>query len=470
MSPPPVLDLPSPGLVLLVGASGSGKSTFAARHFAATEVVSSDRCRALVSDDENDQSATADAFAVLHQLVGLRLQRGRLTVVDATNVLPGSRAPLLTLAKRASLPVAAIVLDLPEAVLLARHGARADGREIPREAVLRQREQLHRGVAALRHEGLAAIHVLQDAAAIDGAAVRRVPLAPDRRTLAGPFDVVGDVHGCAEELEALLGRLGYAPDRAAPPGRWDEGFDAPTPPWRHPDGRTVIFVGDLVDRGPRVADVLRLAMAMHAAGTALTVLGNHDDKLLRHLQGRTVQVNHGLERTLGELDAAPSGFRGLVRAFLESLPTHLVLADGALVVAHAGLPESLHGRDGRRVRDHALYGETLGTPGPDGLPQRVDWGLRYHGRALVAYGHTPVLAPRWQGRTVDLDTGCVFGGALTALRWPEEELVAEPARRQYSVPGRAVRQDPFVAPPERAGGDGDRRGPRPGAPSDRRWA
>jgi protein phosphatase len=458
----PALDLPAPGLVLLVGPSGSGKSTFAARHFAPTEVVSSDRCRAWVADDENDQSATADAFTVLHQLVGTRLARGRLTVVDATNVQPAARAPLLALARRCALPATAVVFDLPEAVLAERRTTRTD-RRVPEEAVHRQREQLHRALEALPREGFAAVHVLRDAGAVAVADVRRVPLAPDLRREHGPFDVVGDVHGCFDELCTLLERLGYVADATAPTGAWDAGFVERMPPWRHPAGRRVVFVGDLVDRGPRIADTLRLAMAMRAAGSAFAVVGNHDDKLLRLLRGHAVHVAHGLERTLAELDAASDAFRDAVREFLGTLPTHVVLDDGALVIAHAGLPESLHGREGRRVRDHALFGETTGTPGPDGLPQRIDWGARYRGRALVVYGHTPVTAPRWQGRTVDIDTGCVFGGALTALRWPEEALVGEPARRQYAVPGRPIRPDPFVAPGAARSVDASR-----AAPGDRR--
>ena len=441
----PTLDLPTPGLVLLVGASGSGKSTFAARHFAPTEVVSSDRCRAWVADDENDQSATADAFAVLHQLVGLRLARGRLTVVDATNVQASAREHLVASARRAGLPATAIVFDLPDGVLEARRSARRD-RTISPDAVARQRDQLRGGLEGIAHEGFAAVHVLREPTQVDGAAVRRVPLPPDRRDARGPFDVIGDVHGCTDELCELLVRLGYQEVPEDAPPAWDAAFATPAPRWRHPEGRRVVFVGDLVDRGPRIVDALRIAMRMHVDGTALAVVGNHDDKLLRHLRGHAVHVAHGLERTLAELDGAPPPFRTAVRVFLGGLPTHLVLDGGQLVVAHAGLPEHLHGREGRRVRDHALYGETTGTPGADGLPQRIDWGLRYRGRALVVFGHTPVLVPRWQGRTVDIDTGCVFGGALTALRWPEATLVSVPARRQWAIPGRAMRDDPFVAP------------------------
>lgn len=423
------LRIPEPSLVLLVGPTSSGKSTFARAHFARTEVVSSDACRAAVSDDENDQSATDAAFAVLHLIVAKRLERPRLTVVDATNVRPSARAPLLELARRCHLPTAVIVLDLPEAVCEARRAARGD-RDADADVLARQREQLHRGLDALAAEGHAALHVLRSADDVAAARIVREPLPPDRRAERGPFDVVGDVHGCADELEALLAALGYARDDA----------------WRHPEGRRVVFVGDLVDRGPRIADTLRIGMAMVRAGSALMAPGNHDDKLLRKLEGRTVHVAHGLAETLAELAAAGPEFAEEVRAFLAGLPSHLVLDGGRLVVAHGGLPQALHGRDSRRVRDRALFGETTGVPDADGLPLRVDWAARYGGRALVVYGHTPVLEPRWRNETVDIDTGCVFGGALTALRWPERVLVSVPARRAYAVPARPVVADPFVAP------------------------
>jgi protein phosphatase len=352
-------------------------------------------------------------------------------VVDATSVRAASRAPLVELARRWHLPTVALVFDLPLALCEARRGARAD-RDAGPDVLLRQREQLHREMESLDVEGHAVVHVMRTPEEVAALRLVGVPLPPDRRRERGPFDVIGDVHGCADELESLLARLGYAPGAA-------DGA------WRHAGGRRAVFVGDLVDRGPRIVDTLRLAMDMADAGSAFVVPGNHDDKLLRKLQGRTVQVAHGLELTLAELAHAPPEFARRVRAFLEALPSHLVLDGGALVVSHAGLPRALHGRESRHVRDRALFGETTGVPGADGLPMRIDWAAEYRGRALVAFGHTPVLAPRWKHETVDLDTGCVFGGALTALRWPERELVAEPARRQYAVPGRAIAADPFVS-------------------------
>jgi protein phosphatase len=436
------LEIPDPSLVLLVGPTSSGKSTFARRHFRPTEVVSSDACRAAVSDSENDQSATEAAFRVVHLVAQLRLERARLTVVDATNVRPDARAPLVAIARRAHLPVCAVVLDLPAPVCEARRAARAD-RDAAAEVVLRQREQLHRALGGpdgggLVHEGVDVVHLLRAPEEVAAAEVARVPLPPDRRAERGPFDVVGDVHGCGDELEALLAGLGYAPDA---PG--------PGAVWRHAAGRRVVFVGDLVDRGPRVVDVLRLAMAGVAAGAMFAVPGNHDDKLLRALRGHVVQRTHGLAETMAAVEGEGPAFAARVRDFLGGLPSHLVLDGGGLVVAHGGLPRHLHGRDDRHVRDRALYGEVTGARDPYGLPVRVDWAARYAGPPLVAYGHTPVLAPRWKHDTVDLDTGCVFGGALTALRWPERETVGEPARRQYAVPGRPISADPFVPPPPR---------------------
>jgi protein phosphatase len=424
------IEIPDPSLVVLVGTTSSGKSSFARRHFRETEIVSSDRMRALVADDENDQGATAAAFEVLHLVAAKRLERPRLTVVDATNVLPRARGPLLAIARRHHLPAVAIVLDLPEDVLERRRAARTD-RDAGPDVLARHREQLHRSLPALGGEGFARVWLLRSPEEVDAAEIVRVPLAPDRRDDPGPFDIVGDVHGCGDELIALLDRLSYVVDEESVV--------------RHPEGRRLVFVGDLVDRGPRVVEVLRLAMASVAAGAAMCVPGNHDDKLLRRLRGRPVHVAHGMERSLAQLAQAPAGFTTRVADFAESLPSHLVLDGWRLVVAHAGMRRDLQGRDSRRVRDYALYGETTGELDAHGLPVRLDWAASYDGPALVVYGHTPVAEPRWRNNTVNLDTGCVFGGRLSALRYPERDVVSVFAREQYAVPARPFLPETPVA-------------------------
>ncbi len=439
---PRVLELPELALVVLVGVSGSGKSTFARRVFAPTQVLSSDFCRGLVADDENDQSATGDAFDVLHFIAGKRLVAGRLTVVDATNVLPDARAGLIELARSHNVLPVAIVLDLPERVCAERNRDRPD-RDLPRHVLRRQHDQLRRALRTLSREGFRHVQVLSSVDEIDAATVALQPLYTDLRTETGPFDAIGDVHGCRAELEQLLGQLGYAIERD------DAGHPVGA---AHPAGRRVVFLGDLVDRGPDTPGVLRLAMGMVAAGTALAVPGNHEQKLLRALRGRQVTVSHGLAESLAQLADEPAEFRAAVVDFLDGLISHYVLDGGKLVVAHAGLKQEYHNRSSRRVRDFALYGQTTGETDEYGLPVRYPWAADYRGRATVLYGHTPVPEPEWLNNTLCLDTGCVFGGRLTALRYPERELVSVPASKVWYEPVRPlVPEAPAGAPGTGAG-------------------
>jgi protein phosphatase len=422
--------IPELSLVVLIGPSGCGKSTFARTHFSPTEVLSSDGFRALVSDDENDQSATDDAFAALHYVAARRLARGRLTVIDATNVQPDARKPLVALAREYHVLPVAIVLDLPERVCHERNRSRTD-RDFGPHVVRNQKSQLHRSLRGLGREGFRHVHVLNTPEDVDAAVVQRQPLWNNRTSERGPFDIIGDVHGCCDELEELLQQLGYT--------RNGDGI------WSHPEARRAIFVGDLVDRGPRIVDTLKTVMAMSRAGSALCVPGNHDIKLKRKLDGRDVTVSHGLERTLSELEQEPPEFRAAVQQFVDGLVSHYVFDDGRLVVAHAGMKEAMQGRGSAKVRDFALFGETTGETDEFGLPVRYNWASEYRGRASVVYGHTPVPEPEWLNRTINIDTGCVFGGRLTALRWPEKALVSVSARATYAVPAR-----PFLSPPPAA--------------------
>ena len=421
-----VLTVPDLALVVLVGISGSGKSSFARKHFRSTQVLSSDACRGMVADDENDQTATPAAFEVLHHIAGVRLRAGRLTVVDATNVKREDRAKLVQLARDHDVLPVAIVLDVPESVAVERNAARAD-RDMHPRVISRQRADLRRGMRGLSREGFRKVHVLDGVEQVDAATITYEKQYNDRRDDSGPFDVVGDVHGCRAELEQLLGDLGYALVR----DEQGRPVDA-----THPDGRRAVFVGDLVDRGPDSPGVLRLVMGMVGAGHALCVPGNHEHKLVKALRGRNVTVSHGLETTLEQLAAEDDAFRTEVEDFCWGLVSHYVLDDGRLVVAHAGLKESLQGRASARVRDFALYGETTGETDEFGLPVRYPWAQDYRGRATVLYGHTPVPEPEWVNDTLCLDTGCVFGGRLTALRYPERELVSVPAARTYYEPAR----------------------------------
>ncbi|MFF7762461.1 polynucleotide kinase-phosphatase [Streptomyces griseorubiginosus] len=415
----PVTDL---SLVVLVGASGSGKSTFARRHFKPTEVISSDFCRGLVSDDENDQGATKDAFDVLHYIAGKRLAAGRRTVVDATSVQSDSRRQLIDLAKQYDVLPIAIVLDVPEEVCAERNAGRTDRADMPVRVIKRHIRELRRSIRHLEREGFRKVHVLRGVADIENATVVTEKRFNDLTHLTGPFDIVGDIHGCATELETLLGKLGYT-----------DGV--------HPEGRTAVFVGDLVDRGPDSPDVLRRVMSMVKSGNALCVPGNHENKYGRYLKGRKVQHTHGLAETIEQMETVSDEFRAEVREFIDGLVSHYVLDGGRLVVCHAGLPEKYHGRTSGRVRSHALYGETTGETDEFGLPVRYPWAEDYRGRAAVVYGHTPVPEATWLNNTICLDTGAVFGGKLTALRWPERELVDVPAQQVWYEPVKPLKSE-----------------------------
>ncbi|MGW2327929.1 polynucleotide kinase-phosphatase [Streptomyces sp. NPDC001700] len=426
------LGVPDLSLVVLVGTTGSGKSTFARRHFLPTQIVSSDVCRGLISDDENDQSATSDAFELLHYIVGKRLAAGRLTVVDATNVQPEARRSLIQLAREHDVLPVAIVLDIPEGECARRNAARPDRAGMPTHVIPRQRRELRRSLKSLEREGFRKVHILRGAEQVEAAQIVTERRYNDLRHLTGPFDIIGDIHGCRSELETLLGKLGYALRR--------DGQGRPADAV-HPEGRTAVFVGDLVDRGPDSPGVLRLVMGMVASGAALCVPGNHEHKLARYLKGRKVKLTHGLAETVEQLDrehTADPEFADRAKAFIESLVSHYVLDGGALVVCHAGLPEKYHGRTSGRVRSHALYGETTGETDEFGLPVRYPWAEDYRGRAAVVYGHTPTPKASWLNNTLCLDTGCVFGGRMTALRWPEREIVDVPAEQVWYEPVRPL--------------------------------
>jgi protein phosphatase len=424
------ISIPEFCLVLLIGASGSGKSTFARKHFKPTEIVSSDTARGLVSDDENSLEATNDAFELVHKLIDIRLRRRLLTVVDATNVRAEDRAKLTAIAKRWDALCAAIVIDPGEDVCLARNAFRPD-RQFGPHVVRNHRMAMRKGLRGLGREGFRQVHELMSEEAANAAVITRQKLWTDKREETGPFDIIGDVHGCARELETLLARLGYAPDWTEENG---EHRFRTTPP----EGRKVLFVGDIVDRGPRVADALRIVMDMVADGHAFCVLGNHEAKVEKWLNDRDVKMTHGLNATAADLEAAGPAFKARVKSFVGKLVSHYMLDGGKLAVAHAGIKAEMQGRASGRIREFCLYGETTGETDEFGLPVRHNWAADYRGQAKVVYGHTPVLEAEWLNNTICLDTGCVFGGKLSALRYPEMELVSETAGAVYAEPIRPL--------------------------------
>jgi protein phosphatase len=423
---------PDLSLVVLIGASGSGKSTFARKHFLATEVISSDYCRALVSDDENSLAATNDAFDLLHFVAAKRLAAGRLTVIDATNVKPEDRKPLIEMARQYHCLPVAMVLNVAERICQDRNSVRTD-RKLGNHVAHRQLQNLRRSLRGLEREGFRHVLILNSPEEADGVALERVPLYNNKKSERGPFDIIGDIHGCYAELKTLLEKLGYV--ASAPDG------DGATRSFTPPEERKAVFLGDLVDRGPDAPGVLRLVMQMVQAGNAYCVPGNHDVKLLRKLRGKDVQLTHGIAETLAQLEKETPEFRAQVQKFLDGLVSHYVFDEGRLVVAHAGMKEEMQGRGSGKVRDFALFGETTGEVDEFGLQVRYNWAADYRGAAIVVYGHTPIPEPEWLNRTINIDTGCVFGGKLSALRYPEKELISVPAQQTYYEPAK-----PFIEP------------------------
>ncbi len=422
------IKIPEFALVVLIGSTGSGKSSFARKFFKSTEIISSDVCRGIVSNDENSQAATGDAFELLHYILRKRLKNGLLTVIDATNVQKESRLSLIKVAREYhALPVA-IVLNLPERICQTRNDQRPD-RQFGHHVVRQHCQNLRKSLGSLRTEGFRHIFELKSEEEVNAVeSIVREPLYNNKKQETGPFDIIGDVHGCLDELKKLLERLGYQIAQTV-----NGNFEV-TPP----TGRKAFFVGDLVDRGPNSPDVLRLVMGMVKAGSALCVPGNHDAKLLKYLNGRQVQLKHGLDVTVAQFASESPEFIDEVKAFLDGLVSHYVVDGGKLVVAHAGLKEEMQGRGSGAVREFCLYGETTGETDEFGLPVRLNWAADYRGKAMVVYGHTPVVEAQWLNNTIDIDTGCVFGGKLTALRYPEKELVSVKAQKAYAQSSRPI--------------------------------
>lgn len=259
----------------------------------------------------------------------------------------------------------------------------------------------------------------------------------DQRTEHGPFDIIGDVHGCFEELIGLLEDMGYKIDP------FETGAEDLITAI-HPDNRMAFFLGDLTDRGPRNLDCLRLVMGMCAQGSGCCVMGNHDQKLGRWLDGKKQALTHGLDVTVAELELATADFREKVADFIRELLPYAWLADGQLVIVHAGLKTPMIGKMSPKIRTFAIWSETTGEVDQLGYPIRVDWAADYNSDAALIHGHTPADEPIWRNNTLCIDTGCVYGRKLTALRWPEREIVSTPALRQYAPIGR-----PFITVEER---------------------
>lgn len=234
------------------------------------------------------------------------------------------------------------------------------------------------------------------------------------------IDIIGDIHGCYEELTELIKKLGYIFDKDIP---------------YHHGQRKLAFVGDLTDRGKDSIAVIELVYLLVKNKMAYYTPGNHCNKLYRFFLGNRVQISHGLETTVEEYENLGSKKQREIRhkfmKLYESAPMYLTLNQEKLVIAHAGIREDYIGQENKKVQTFVLYGDITGEKHPDGRPVRRDWAKQYKGTATIVYGHTPVFEVRKLNNTYNIDTGCVFGGKLTALRYPEEEIVQVPSTMEF---------------------------------------
>lgn len=422
------IEIPECCVVALVGGSSSGKSSFAAKYFKPTEILSSDFFRGMVCDDENCQSVSGEAFDLLYYAANKRLANMKLTVIDATNIQQSARKQVVDLARNNNVHAVAIVLDLPETILQERNKTRPD-RNFPERVIRQHWRDVGRSIKGLKREGFRYTYIIRSLEQLENVEIIRTKLWNNKKDEHGPFDIIGDIHGCCDELETLLNKLGYVKTGGVYSHLADDG---------RPDGRKAAFLGDFCDRGPRNADVLRLVMDMVKSGNAIAVPGNHDVKLLKYLNGKNITFSHGIDKTITELDECEEDFKNEVRGFLDGLISHYVLDNGKLVIAHAGLKQGYIGRASARVREFCLYGEVTGENDSYGLPVRLDWAAEYRGRATVVYGHVASRDVKPLNGTFCIDTGCVFGGKLTAYRYPERETISVDALKQYYEPAKPL--------------------------------
>jgi protein phosphatase len=235
------------------------------------------------------------------------------------------------------------------------------------------------------------------------------------RISASKIDVVGDIHGCFDELIGLLDKLGYEVDR--------KGGKIKNTPME----RRLVFVGDFTDRGPEPVKVLRLVMDAVSKGMAYSVRGNHEEKLLRKLIKNT-PAKEEVMATIEAVKAEGADFLKEVIDFMDGLP-YIILCGDDILIAHAGLKEEFQDLDTDnhkklgKIKALAIYGDITGRQLEDGKPERLDWAAHYRGRMAVIYGHSIVDSVRWINNTVNIDTGCFETGLLTAVRMPEREIV-----------------------------------------------
>lgn len=437
--------LPFSGIVLLIGPSNSGKTTFLKKmidsgQIQPSEVVSSDYFRILVSDvefldwnhrpkDEADrifeeyQQISAEAFSLMDTLIEKRCKLNKLTFIDATHLYTDDRKRYIALARNHHVPIVSIVFDLDLSVLLERD----EMREKPRgkRRVKQQYQVFKRERSLIKKEGYLATYFIQNLQDIRLIRRNKNPLELDA---SNGIDVIGDIHGCYNELIQLLNKLGY--ERNA------EDL------YIHPEGRKFLSLGDIMSRGPESLKTMQFFLRHVNEGHAYMIDSNHGWKIARWLDGRNVTLNHGdelvqeefvqYERHYGEEQTIK--LKHAIKQLLFEAPSHYILAKNSVptvVCTHAGIKDEFVGKQSYEVSDYCRFGDSEGLDN-NGKPVRKDWTVHHHTSALILWGHDPRPKPIINNNTINIDQGVVFGGELTAYRYPEKEFVSVKAVMDYS--------------------------------------
>lgn len=250
-------------------------------------------------------------------------------------------------------------------------------------------------------------------------------------------DIIGDIHACFDEFLEMLEKLGYR-----------KGGDHL---YRHPEGRTLISLGDVMSRGPQSIASMEFFLKHVNAGLAFMTDSNHGWKIARWLDGRKVQLKHGDELVEQEFLAyeqqhgtkKAKQLKSELKHLLMNAPSHYILQENnvdKIVCTHAGIKDEFIGRETSRIKDFCRYGDVAGTD-ENGKPIRRDWFLNHKGELLIIWGHDPKPEPMIVNNTINIDQGLVFGGKLTTYRYPENEFVFVDAKQNYS--GREGKDNPI---------------------------
>jgi polynucleotide kinase-phosphatase len=458
------INLPHAGIVLLIGPSNSGKTTLLNQliqenQIEESEVLSSDQFRLLVSDvefiswnrrpkEEADalfneyQQISKEAFDTLDFVIAKRCLLNKLTFVDATHLRDYEREKYLQMAKKYHVPAIAIVLNISETELIRRDGQRDFPRG--RNRIKQQYQHFKKTLRFIKKEGFRRVYIFGEEE-LQVLNVNRLgnPLLID---VGSGIDFIGDIHGCFDEFIEILTKLGYEAN--------EEGY------FIHPEGRRILSLGDVLSRGPRSIETLQFFQKHVAAGHAYMIDSNHGWKIARWLDGKNVKLAHGDENVAAEFEVYETKFgkdeserlkQQIKDLLLEAKSHYIIQKNGVntVVAVHAGIKDHYIGKESPRISDFCRYGDTDGLD-ENGKPIRKDWSASHKSNELILWGHDPKPQPLMVNNSLNIDQGVVFGGSLTAYRYPERQLVSVKAKQDYAnVPDNPLREweSKRLAPP-----------------------